>query len=376
MPGTISGLRVRPQLTPDLRAKLRESAERTALTGEPDHEVLTDFRKSGLTATAVPAEYGGAGGDAREVNRVVEELATVNPSVAIIAFQHFAVSSRIAEWGTEQQKSDLLPLLADGTHLAASAWSETGAGAAKQNLSSTGTRRTDGGWELNGAKSFTTGASIADLYLVLVQTEQPDLGPSRAYGAAGQTFFLVTADTPGLVPDLSLDLAGMRGSATGFVSMEQCVVPDANRLGPEGRAAEIIAGVRDSGATLGAVAIGAARAAFDLAVDHAERRGLTERPTVRHRLVDLATRLESARALVERAGARTSSDPGMTTLHSKLYASTAAEEICLDVARMLGSAGYVTSSRLNLLLADARAVALMGPTNDLARELVALTWRS
>ena len=66
----------------------------------------------------------------------------------------------------------------------------------------------------------------------------------------------------------------------------------------------------------------------------------------------------------------------MTTLHSKLYASTAAEEICLDVARMLGSACYAPALRLNLLLADARAVALMGPTNDLARELVALTWRS
>ncbi|MFE5736714.1 acyl-CoA dehydrogenase family protein [Streptomyces celluloflavus] len=367
---------MRPRLTPDLRAKLRESAERTARSGEPDHEALTDFRKSGLPATAVPAGYGGAGGDGREINRVVEELATVNPSVAIIAFQHFAVSSRIAEWGTEQQKSDLLPMLADGTYLAASAWSETGAGAAKQNLSSTGTRRADGGWELNGAKSFTTGVSIADLYLVLVQTGRPDEGARRAYGAAGQTFFLVTADTSGVVPDLSLDLAGMRGSATGFVSMERCVVPDGNRLGPEGRAPEIIAGVRTSGATLGAVAVGAAQAAFDLAVDHAERRGLTERPTVRHRLVDLATRLESARAIVERAGARVSADPGTTTLHSKLYASTAAEEICLGVARMLGSAGYVTSSRLNLLLADARAVALMGPTNDLARELVALTWQS
>ena len=196
------------------------------------------------------------------------------------------------------------------------------------------------------------------------------------YGATGQTFFLVTADNPGLVPDLSLDLAGMRGSATGFVTLRQCVVAATDRLGPEGHAPEIIAGVRESGATLGAVAVGTAQAAFDLVVDHAERRGLLERPTVRHRLADLATRLESARALVERAGARTSAAPGMTTLHSKLYASTVAEEICLDVARMLGSAGYVTSSRLNRLLADARAVALMGPTNDLARELVAVTWQS
>ncbi|MEU3350859.1 acyl-CoA dehydrogenase family protein [Streptomyces sp. NPDC037389] len=381
MPGTVSDvrmrdIRMRTEITPALRARLRESAEQTALSGAPDHEVLAELRASGLLATAVPAEYGGAGGDAREINRVVEEIATVNPSVSIIAFQHFAVSARIAEWGTEEQKRELLPRLADGTYLAASAWSETGAGAAKQKLSSTGARRPDGTWVLNGAKSFTTGASVADIYLVLVQTEEPEADTARVYGSVGQTFFLVMGDNAGLVPDLSLDLVGMRGSATGFVSLVDCVVRETDMLGPEGRAPEIIAGVRESGATLGAVAVGTARAAFDLVVDHVERRGLLEKPTVRHRLVGLATRLESARAIVERAGARTSETPGLTTLHSKLHASTEAEEICLEVARMLSSAGYVTGSRLNRLLADARAVALMGPTNDLARELVAVSWQN
>jgi alkylation response protein AidB-like acyl-CoA dehydrogenase len=132
--------------------------------------------------------------------------------------------------------------------------------------------------------------------------------------------------------------------------------------------------VRESGASLGAVSVGIARAALELAVRHAEDHGLLELPTVRHRLVDLATRLEAARAVVARAGARTSADPGLTTLHSKLYASAAAEDICLDVARMLGSAGYREGSAIGGLLADARGVAFMGPTNDLCRDLVAAAW--
>jgi alkylation response protein AidB-like acyl-CoA dehydrogenase len=361
-------------LDPRLARTFREAAITSAVSGRPDPGALAALRASGLLATAVPREYGGAGGDASDVNRVVERLAGLNASLAIMAFQHFAVSSRIAEWGTEEQKGKLLPALADGSCLAASAWSEQGAGAAKRNVSSTAVRGADGTWVLDGAKSFTTTASVADLYLVLVRTGPPQDDPGSGYGTSGQTFFLVDACNPGLVPDLSLDLVGMRGSATGFVTMRECVVGDTDRLGPEGHAARIIAGVRESGATLGAVAVGVAQAAFELLVAHQRKRGGLASPVVRDRLVPLATRVESARAMVERAGARSSSDPGMTTLHSKLHASEAAETVCLEAARMLGSAGYTVASELNRLLADARAVALMGPTNDLCRELVASTW--
>lgn len=373
MPGAV-GSRMKPLLGPGPAARLRESAEKAAAAGEPDREALEVLRAGGLLATAVPRAHGGAGGDGSDVNRVVADIAAVNPSAAIIAFQHFAVSARITEWGSEEQKRRLLPRLADGSVLAASSWSETGAGAAKQNLASTGTRRPDGTWVLDGAKAFTTGAAVADLYLVLVKTAGAAAGGRGAYGAAGQTFFLVDADNPGLVPDLRLELAGMRGSATGFVALDGCVVSDEDRLGPEGHAAAIIAGVRETGATLGAVSAGIARAAFDLALSHAHTRGLLDLATVRHRLVALATRVEAVQAAVDRAGARPAPAPGLATLHSKLYATTAAEEICLDVARMLGSAGYGAGSAADRLLADARAVGLMGPTNDVCRELVALSW--
>ncbi|MGW4040920.1 acyl-CoA dehydrogenase family protein [Streptomyces sp. NPDC004778] len=226
----------------------------------------------------------------------------------------------------------------------------------------------------NGSKSFTTTASVAGLYLVLMRTGERSEHSGSGYGAAGQTFFLVDADNPGLVPDLSLDLVGRRGSATGFVSMHECVVAETDRLGPESRAAQIIAGVRESGASLGSVAVGTAQAALDLLVENLRLRGQLAHPVVRDRLVSMATRIESARAVVKRAGARSSADPGTTTLHSKLQASEVAEAVCLEAAGMLGSAGYTTASGINRLLADTRAVALMGPTNALCRELVASTW--
>ncbi|MDK0517700.1 acyl-CoA dehydrogenase family protein [Streptomyces sp. ML-6] len=366
--------------SPEVLSRLAACAEAADLSGEPDSEAVAVLRGSGLLALVVPKSHGGAGADAVALNTCVEQVASVNASAAIMLFQHCAVTSRIVENGTPAQHRELLPRLAGGQWLAASAWSESGAGADKKNLATQARRTSDGGWVLDGAKSFTTSAGLADVYLVLAQSQDDSPAPAAAsrdtgYGAAGQTFFLVPGSHPGLVPDTSMRLSGMRGSATGFVSVRECHVPDSARLGAPGVAASIIARVRDSGASLGAVAVGIAQAALDVAHHHAERRGLHAHQAVRHRLVDLATEVETARAVVERAGRRTSADPGLTTLHSKLAASAAAERVVADVARFLGSAGYVETHPINRFGRDARAVALMGPTNDLCKELVSLPWK-
>ncbi|MFD9760457.1 acyl-CoA dehydrogenase family protein [[Kitasatospora] papulosa] len=365
--------------SPEVLDRLAACAEAADVSGEPDRDAVQVLRESGLLALVVPKSHGGAGADAVALNTCIEQVASVNASAAIMLFQHCAVTSRIVENGTPAQHRDLLPKLAGGRWLAASAWSESGAGADKKNLATQARRTPDGEWILDGAKSFTTSAGLADVYLVLAQSRDDSPGPDGAaqdtgYGAAGQTFFLVPGGHPGLLPDTSMRLSGMRGSATGFVSVRECRVPDSARLGAPGVAASIIARVRNSGASLGAVAVGIAQAALDAAHAHAGRRGLYAHQAVRHRLVDLATQVESARAVVERAGRRTAADPGMATLHSKLAASEAAERVVADVARFLGSAGYVETHPINRFGRDARAVALMGPTNDLCKELVSLPW--
>jgi alkylation response protein AidB-like acyl-CoA dehydrogenase len=351
---------------------------RAGLTGVesdgPSPQSLTLLRDSGLLGTIVPAEYGGLGGDALSSNQVVTGVARVDPSLAIIAFQHFAVSARIADWGTPEQRAQWLPRLAAGTMLAASAWSETGAGADKKSLSTTAVRdATADDWLVTGVKSFATGAGVADLYLILAQTQE-NAESTSIYGRAGQTFFLIEAGAEGLSTDTGFALDGMRGSATGSVILDRCRVTARGVLGEVGDAPRIISTVRESGATLGAVSAGIAQAAYELAAEHAAKRGAMQQQAVRHRLVDLRAQVEAVEAAVERAGARTGADPGLSTLYSKLFASAAAEEICLQAQRLLGSAGYLRSNPLNRLARDARAVALMGPTNDLCRELVSAGW--
>jgi alkylation response protein AidB-like acyl-CoA dehydrogenase len=353
---------------------LREASVRSARTGRCDETALRAVRASGLLGLAVPVGYGGAGASAATVNAVLEEVARVDPSMAVILFQHFAVSARIGAWGTPAQQARLLPRMAAGWVLAASAWSESDAGAAKERLACTARAGWDRSWTLNGASSFTAGAGIADLYLVLVQTSGAEDGSAR-HGFGGQTFFLVPAGTPGLTPEPGPAATGMRGSATGRVSVSGCRVADGDRLGPVGAAGEIIAGVREAGTTLGAVSAGIARAVLDLALDHFGRAGLPAGSPRAARLVELATSVEAVRAVVAGAGRRGSAEPGITALHSKLYASQAAEQIALEASRLLGPVDHVSDHRLATLLADARAVTMMGPSNHLCRELIAASLR-
>jgi alkylation response protein AidB-like acyl-CoA dehydrogenase len=346
-----------------------ENAARADADGKPSAASLEALRATGMLGLVVPPEYGGLGQDACMLNRFIADLAGADAGIAIIAFQHFAVCARIAEWGTPAQREALLPLAARGSLMFASAWSETGASADKKRMATRAQERADGSWLLNGAKSFATGAGVADLYLILTQSSDAEQTTS-AYGGAGQTFFLVEASNPGLLAELSMDLVGMRASATGFVRLRDCEVPAQAVLGPADGAAQVIASVRDSGATLGAVSAGLARAAYDLLVAHLSRQGRLDAPAVWPRLVEIATQVEAIRAVVDQAGRRDSAAPGALTLHSKLFASVLAEAVTGEAARMLGSAGFLAPHPINRLARDARAVALMGPTNDVCRELL------
>ncbi|MFB4426962.1 acyl-CoA dehydrogenase family protein [Streptomyces sp. QL37] len=357
----------------DLHAVLRRHAHEADETAQLPAQVFTALRASGILGAAIDTAFGGLGGDAQLTNRLVEQVAAIDPSVAIILFQHYAVSARINEWGTPEQRKRYLTKLAAGHWLAASAWSETGAGADKRNLATKAVPTADG-WVLDGAKSFTTGAGLAHLYLVLAQTSEPTT--TSTYGSDGQTFFLIEADTPGLIADTGMDLVGMRASATGFVELRSCHVHRDAVLGATGSAVQIIAGVRESGATLGAVALGIAETARTLVLAHAQHRGLGGQQAVAFRLVDLAARVASARALVDSAGRRDTPDPGTTTLYSKLVATQVCEDAVNEALRLLGSAGYLNTHPLNRLARDARAVGLMGPVSDLCRQLVSTSWTS
>ncbi|UKS28872.1 acyl-CoA/acyl-ACP dehydrogenase [Paenibacillus sp. HWE-109] len=353
-------------------AALLEQLEQFAGTadeqGAPQKEALAALRQSGLLGSLVPVEYGGLGETSLFASRFIESVASVDPSIAIIAFQHLSVVSRILEWGTEAQRQQYLPKLADGRWLAASAWSETGAGANKQNLSTKAVQLDEGHWLIEGTKSFTTGAGLADIYLVLVQTGAND--EKSTYGNSSQTFFLIET-SQGITADADTNLAGMRGSSTGFIHLNKCLVSSEQFIGSLGGAPHVINGIRQCGLTLGAVSLGISQAAYELALDHVCSKGLKSSPLLQSALSDLHLNLEAVRALVDKVAAKEGGEHlAKIAYQSKIFASEASEKICREAQQIIGGSSYVRGRKLERLLRDARAVSLMGPVNRLAKEII------
>lgn len=351
-------------------AELTAAAAAAAEADQPAREALEILRGARLFAAPVPHSYGGLGLDAGALNRVVERLAWIDGSLAIVLFQHFAVTTRIADWGIAALRDAVLPRLASGAWLAASAWSETGAGADKRSLATTAVPSANGGWMLEGAKSFVTGGELAAVILVLATTSAARGGEAGLYGAPGQSFFIVETALPGVRRERGPDLVGMRGSATGLLALERCELGADALLGPLGEATRVIVSVRMHGLTLGAVAVGLAQRACEMAEEQLLGRGLLRHQATRHRLADLRAQVGAARAMVESVAPATEAERGTLSLQSKIVASERAEAVVADCQRLLGSAGFMRGHAINRIANDVRAVGLMGPTNDLCREIL------
>jgi alkylation response protein AidB-like acyl-CoA dehydrogenase len=336
--------------------------------GETQPQSIESLKKSGLLGCITPEEFGGLGKSILFASRLIEKIATVDPSIAIIFFQHLSVVSRIIEWGTENQKFTYLPLLSNGEWIGASAWSEKNAGANKQNISTRANYLGEDKWTVNGTKTFTTGAGLADLYLVLIQTSNSET-PSQ-YGNSGQSFFLIETNDSAIKTYSNLNLSGMRGSSTGFIELIDVNVTSSNILGPLNGAPTVISNIRNSGLSLGAVSLGISQAAYTIAKDHIVKRDIKEKQSIQLKLSELNMLIEATRSLVERSAQGDNENQSALSYQSKIFASEVSEKVCRDCQQIIGGQGFIRGNIIERFYRDSRAVALMGPVNDLAKEII------
>ncbi|MFE7614808.1 acyl-CoA dehydrogenase family protein [Streptomyces sp. NPDC057496] len=363
-PPTPSGSPELAELLTVLRAEAHDDT-----SGRPSDTALAALHVSGVLSLSVPIEYGGLGADWREANTVITALARADASVGIIVFLHYAAVSRIIAYGSEDQRKRLLTAVSHDGRIFASSWSEPGADAAKQKIATTAEQRTDGGWALNGAKTFTTSAGVADFYLVLARTDDQG-GTSGNYGRTDQGIFVVDSTRPGFTAEGVLDLSGMRRSATGLIRLDNYLAEDVDVLIRSGDTPAVIGHPHTLGLTLGAVALGVAEEAHDIAIEVGRRRSLLGSPLYRHHIFELGSHLAAIRGVVD-AATGTPGDRSSPALTAKVFASETAEVICRGAQELAGSAAFSRGHALNRLSQDARAITLMGPPNYLCRELVA-----
>lgn len=362
-------------LRDEQRETLRRAAAECHEHGAVSPDSLTVLRTSGLLTMCVPQEYGGHGYDTAAANAVIRDLASLNPSVAIMVYLHCAVVERIRAYGTEDQKQRWFARIVDQKWLAASAWSEVGASADKRSLGTVATRAASGTWRMSGGKTFSTSSTVADFFIVLAQMPDDPAGTESdtpGYGRANQLILLIPADAAGVrVAPEALPMLGMRGSGTGMVQFTDAAVPaeDVLCLGEDTpRAIQL---PHRLGLTLGAVSVGTAEAALRILTEHFKDKGRLPDPDARRHLARLSVTLQAARSMVDDLAHRAPHESAEAAYAVKVFTTTASQEVCASVRDLLGSSGYMRGHEANRIALDADAVVHMGPPNHLCVDLIA-----
>ena len=335
-------------------------------------ELIPGLAELGLLGIQFPEHWGGAGMGAIDYCICIEELARIDPAVALsVAAHNGLAAAHIYAFGTEAQRERYLTPLASGRHLGAWGLTEPQAGS-DAGATRTRAERVDGGWRLHGTKTFTTHGSLADTYVVMAVTD-PDAGHH------GISAFIVERGTPGLEPGRKENKLGMRASDTAEVALVDCVVAEDQRLGALGEGFIDALRVLDAGRIgIAALAVGLAQGAFEAARRHALSREQFGQPiasfqTTQFKLADMATRIEASRWLTYRAaylrdqGRPTTRESAM----AKLFSSETAFHVAQEGVQIHGGYGFVKDYPAEKFFRDVKLTTIGEGTSEIQRLVIA-----
>jgi alkylation response protein AidB-like acyl-CoA dehydrogenase len=335
-------------------------------------DLLRTLGRLGYMGCIFPDDLGGAGLDYLSYCLVVEEIARVDPSVALIVAAHTSLcANHLYRFGTDEQKQRYLPKLASGEWIGCWALTETTAGSDAAGARCTAVKE-NGAWVLDGSKIFCTNAHYAQLAIVLCVTD-------RAAQPHGMSAFLVDTSTPGFRVGRKERKLGMRASATSEIVLERCRLPEAQLLGRENEAFVDTLRLLDGGRiSIAALSVGLAQGAFDAALAYAKERrqfgkSISEFQAIRHKLADLATEIEAARLLTHRAAAAYAEGRASTRLSSmaKLFASETAVRVAREAVQIHGGNGFMKDYPVEKFYRDVPLCTIGEGTSDIQRMVIA-----
>jgi butyryl-CoA dehydrogenase len=324
--------------------------------------------KAGASGVYIPSELGGRGLDTMAYALAIEEISSVLPALGItLSVNNSLYSNPIRRFGTPDQHKAFLEPVASGRAIGAFALTEAEAGSDATRLKTLAVRE-NGGYSLSGEKVMVTSGGPADFFLVIAATE-----PEKT--SRGLTAFLIPADTPGVSRGPRDETMGLRSSDVRSLRFENVKLDEGNRLGDENRGMAILLESINTGRIgVGAQAVGIARAAYELALDHARQRKqfgklLCEIPAVIEMLANMATEIEAARLTVYQAA------QVRAFFADAARAKLAASEMCGRVTSMAiqvhGGWGYLTATGVERFHRDAKVTELYEGTSEIQRLILA-----
>jgi alkylation response protein AidB-like acyl-CoA dehydrogenase len=328
----------------------------------------------GITALPIPEQYGGADADIMTAMLTMEGLGygcKDNGLIFGMNAQLWSVQMPILSFGSEELKQKYLPGLCNGDLIGAHGMSEPDSGSDAYALR-TRARRVDGGYILNGTKTFVTNAPVSDLSVVFANVE-----PEK--GMWGITAFLIETGTPGFTISRDIEKMGLRTSPMGELVLQDCFVLDSHRLGPKGAGSRIFNHSMEwERACILASNLGTMERQLEESIQYARDRVqggqlIGKYQSVANRIVDMKIRLETARLILYKvAWLKKMGKPAMLEAAiAKLYLSESFVQSGLDAIRTLGGYGYMTEFEVERNLRDAIGGTLYSGTSDIQRNIIA-----
>jgi acyl-CoA dehydrogenase len=351
--------------------RLRPLEEQVAEEDEVPEEIVREMRELGLFGLSIPEEFGGLGLTMSEEVRVALEFGRTTPAFRSVFGTNVGIGSQgLVMAGSDAQKSQWLPRIANGEIVTSFALTEPGAGSDSASVQTRAAR--DGAvYRLTGTKRFITNADKASLFTVMART--------GGEGAHGVSAFLVPADLPGLSIGKPEKKMGQQGAHVCDVNFDDVPVPAANRLGAEGEGFRIAMRVLDRGRLhIAAVCVGISERLIVDAVAYAVERkqfgkSLSEFQLIQAMIADSKTETMAARALVLEAAALKDAGKPITleAAAAKYFASETVGRVADRAVQIFGGAGYIADYGIERLYRDVRLFRIYEGTSQIQQLVIA-----
>ena len=354
------------------REKIKPRAAEIDEKAEFPWDTVKTYAENGILAPLLPEKYGGIGAEYLLFSMILEEIAKVCASSALILIAQADGMLPIFCGGSEELKTKYLPGLTKGK-LAAIAATEPEAGSDILSMRTRAVRKGDV-YLLNGRKIFTTNGSIADVITVYAQTESEE-------GVKGITPFVVEKGSRGLIYGKNENKMGMRGALNSQLFFEDLTVPEANRVGEEGKGMGNLMGALDTSRLFSASqAVGLAQGAIDEVVRYAKERvqfgrAIAKFQAIQFMVADMVAATEAARLLTYQAARYLDRKKwnlvGKFCAMAKFTASDTAMKVTTDAVQIMGGYGYMKEFPLERMMRDAKLIQIYTGTNQIMRVVAA-----
>ncbi|WP_017999987.1 acyl-CoA dehydrogenase family protein [Paracoccus sp. N5] len=351
-------------------AEIAPNARAWEEAGTMPRELWRLAAELGFGGVYVGEDQGGTGLSRLDATLVFEALAMACPSVGSFLSIHNMCGGMIDKFGTPANRARWLPRLCSMETVFSYCLTEPGSGSDAAALR-TRAERVPGGWKLNGTKAFISGGGYSDAYLVMVRTGEA--------GPRGISTVVVEAGTPGLSFGAPEHKMGWKAQPTAQVQFDDCVIPEENLIGEEGRGfAYAMAGLDGGRLNISAGALGGAQAALEATLRYmGERRAfgqtLDQFQALQFRLAEMETALQSSRIFLRQAAwklDRAEPDASKFCAMAKLHVTDRAFEVANQCLQLHGGYGYLADYGIEKIVRDLRVHQILEGTNEIMRLIV------